>query len=98
MKVQSIEKVLPCVADPWKLRVIAHLDEEPDLEFLSRYIDGRYSEKLGVLMVEMGCKQANIFNTGKVTVKMVDTEEECENFVNSLLAMACHKALLAGEL
>ncbi len=98
MKVRSIEKVLPCIADPWKLRVIAHLDEEPDLEFLSRYIDGRYNENLGVFMVKMGYREANFFKNGKVSVRMVDTEEECIQFIHSILSMAYHKAFISGKL
>ena len=31
MFVERIEAVLPCFADPWKIRMIAHLDSPPNL-------------------------------------------------------------------
>ncbi|VVB53143.1 Uncharacterised protein [uncultured archaeon] len=30
--VERIEQVLPCLIDPWKLRIIAHLNSPPDLK------------------------------------------------------------------
>jgi ArsR family metal-binding transcriptional regulator len=46
MRVKSIEKVLPCIADPWKLRIIAYLDETPDLVLISKYLNGNIRKNL----------------------------------------------------
>ncbi|MBN2487868.1 MAG: hypothetical protein JXA98_02435 [Methanosarcinaceae archaeon] len=94
----SIEKVLPCIADPWKLRIIAHLDETPDLPLLSRHLEGRYSENLGVVIARIGTREINFFQNGNVTIRMVDSEEEATDFVNRVLAMAYHKAMISGDL
>jgi ArsR family metal-binding transcriptional regulator len=98
MHVISIEQVLPCIADPWKLRVIAQLDECPDLPMLAEYLPGRYSEGLGVVMAKSGYREITFYSNGKVAVRMVDTREEAEKFINSMLAMALTKALLMEKL
>ncbi|MDW7731436.1 MAG: hypothetical protein SCH66_03280 [Methanolobus sp.] len=97
MRVTSIEQVLPCIADPWKLRMIAQLDERPDLPLLAKYLDGRYSESLGVVMVKSGYREITFYSNGKVTVRMVDKPEEGERFINSIIAMAYNKLLLEEE-
>ena len=97
MRVISIEQVLPCIADPWKLRVIAQLDECPDLPMLAKYLPGRYSEGLGVVMAKSGYREITFYSDGKVAVRMVDTTEEAEKFINSMLAMAQTKALMMEE-
>lgn len=61
MKVASIEKVLPCIADPWKLRIIAQLDETPDLLLIAKYINGKYSSDLGMTAVRSGIVEMNFF-------------------------------------
>jgi ArsR family metal-binding transcriptional regulator len=97
MRVISIEQVLPCIADPWKLRVIAQLDECPDLPMLAKHLPGRYSEGLGVVMAKSGYREITFYSDGKVAVRMVDTTEEAEKFINSMLAMALTKALMMEE-
>ena len=97
MRVISIEQVLPCIADPWKLRVIAQLDENPDLLLLTRYLGGRYSEGLGVLMAKSGFREITFYKDGKVAVRMVDTKEEAEKFINGMLTMAYNKAFMEEE-
>ena len=98
MRVAHTEKILPCIADPWKLRIIAQLDEEPDLLLIASYLDGKYSEKLGMVVVRNGIIEMNFFQNGQVTIRMVDSEEEAINFVNKILAMAYHKAMISGDL
>lgn len=51
--VDRIEQVLPCLIDPWKLRIIAHLNSPPDLKELAHTLDARYSESLGVVLVRL---------------------------------------------
>ncbi|WP_342304874.1 hypothetical protein [Methanolobus sp. ZRKC5] len=97
MRVEHIEKVLPCIADSWKLRIIAHLDEKPDLPLIAKYLDGKYSENLGLVVVKIGLREMNFFQNGQVTVRMVDSEQEAIDFVNRNLAMAYHKAIISGD-
>lgn len=98
MRVAHTEKILPCIADPWKLRIIAQLDEAPDLALIARYLDGKYSEKLGMAVVRSGIIEMNFFQNGQVTIRMVDSETEAIKFVNRMLATAYHKAMIAGDL
>jgi ArsR family metal-binding transcriptional regulator len=98
MRVKSIEKVLPCIADPWKLRIIAHLDETPDLVLISKYLNGKYSEELGMVALRIGEKELNFFKNSQVTIRMVDSEKEATELVNNMLAVAYHKAMISGDL
>jgi len=94
MYVERIEAVLPCFADPWKIRMIAYLNSPPNLKELAENVDARYSESLGVVMVSLGRREVNFFVSGKVTIKMVNDIEEGKKLVNSILAMAAQKQLL----
>ncbi|SDF92115.1 hypothetical protein SAMN04488589_1678 [Methanolobus vulcani] len=98
MRIQSIEKVLPCIADPWKLRIIAHLDETPDLVLISKYLNGKYSEELGMVALRFEEKELNFFRNAQVTIRMVDSEEEATELVNKILVTAYHKAMISGDL
>ena len=98
MRVVSIEKVLTCISDPWKLRIIAYLDEEPDLDILTKYLEGRYSKGLGVVFAKSGYREIYFYKDGKVTVRLVDSEEDAIKFINSMLSMAYTKALISGEI
>jgi len=97
MRVNRIEKVLPCISDPWKLRIILYLDHQPDISSLHKYLDGRYSERLGVLTVRSGCREVNFFSTGKVTVREVYDVAEAESLVNNILAMVEHRQFILEE-
>ncbi|PWB51296.1 MAG: hypothetical protein C3F06_10810 [Candidatus Methanoperedenaceae archaeon] len=94
MFVERIEAVLPCFADSWKIRMIAHLNSPPNLRELSENVDARYSESLGVVIVRLGRREVNFFASGKVTIRMVNDIEEGKKLVNSILAMAAQKQLL----
>ncbi len=94
MFVERIEAVLPCFADPWKIRMIAHLSSPPNLKELAETLDARYSESLGVVIVRLGRREVNFFASGKVTIRMVNDAEEGKKLVNSILAMAAQKQLL----
>ena len=94
MFVERIEAVLPCFADPWKIRMIAHLNSPPNLKELAETLDARYSESLGVVIVRLGRREVNFFASGKVTIRMVNDIEEGKKLVNSILAMAAQKQLL----
>lgn len=94
MFVERIEAVLPCFADPWKIRMIAHLNSPPNLKELAETVDARYSQSLGVAIVRLGRREVNFFASGKVTIRMVNDVEEGKKLVNSILAMAAQKQLL----
>ncbi len=94
MFVERIEAVLPCFADPWKIRMIAHLNSPPNLKELAETVDARYSESLSVVIVRLGRREVNFFASGKVTIRMVNDIEEGKKLVNSILAMAAQKQLL----
>ncbi len=94
MYIQRIEAVLPCIADKWKIRVIAHLNGPPDLKELALALNARYNESLGVVLVRLGFREVNFFASGKVTIRMVKDIEEGKKLVNSILAMAAQKQLL----
>jgi ArsR family metal-binding transcriptional regulator len=94
MYIERIERVLPCLSDPWKLRIIAHLNSPPDLKELAEALGARYSESLGVVLVRLGKREVNFFASGKVTIREVNDIEEGKRLVNSILAMAAQKQLL----
>lgn len=94
MRVDHVEKVYPCIADPWKLRIIAHLDEEPDILLLAKYLNCKYEENLGMVAYRTGIRELNFFQNGQVTVRMVDTPQEAIDLVNQTLTMAYHKSML----
>ncbi len=94
MFVERIEAVLPCFVDPWKIRMIAHLNSPPNLKELAETLDARYSESLGVVLVRLGRREVNFFASGKVTIRMVNDIEEGKKLVNSILAMVAQKQLL----
>lgn len=97
MWVDRIDRVMPCISDPWKLRVIAYLNEPPDLPLIARYLNGRFSEKLGVVMIRSGHRDLSFFADGKVTVREVDDTDEAKDLVNHMLTMVYHKQLLMEE-
>ncbi len=94
MYIERIERVLPCLSDPWKLRIIAHLNSPPDLKELVEALGARYSESLGVVLVRFGRREVNFFASGKVTIREVNDIEEGKRLVNSILAMAAQKQIL----
>jgi ArsR family metal-binding transcriptional regulator len=67
MRVDRIDTVKPCISDPWKLRVIVYLDEQPNLQILAQYLEGRYSESLGVVIVRSGLRELNFFLNSQMT-------------------------------
>lgn len=98
-KVETIEKVIACISDPWKVRVIAYLNHAPaDLGDMADVLNARYSPNLGVAMLRMGKREINIFSTGKVSVREVDDKAEDIRLVNGLLGLYEHKKMLADEL
>jgi ArsR family metal-binding transcriptional regulator len=97
MFVECIEKVLPCLSNSWKLRIIAHLNSPPNLKELSEALNACYSESLGVVIVRFGSREVNFFASGKVTIREVNDVEEGKKLVNSILALAAQKQILKEQ-
>lgn len=98
MFVERIEQVLPCLSDPWKLRIIAYLNSLSDLKEIAEALNARYSESLGVVMVHLGRREVNFFSSGKVTIREVNDIDVGKKLVNSILAMVAQKQLLKEQL
>lgn len=70
MKINKIEKVLPCPSDPTKFRIVAHLDEKPDFSLLYENLkekDGflcSYSKRLDMLMISHKDVEMKFFSSG----------------------------------
>lgn len=97
MFVIRIEAVLPCFADPLKIRMIAYLNCSPDLKELAEVFDARYSRSLGVVLIRLGGREVNFFASGKVTIRMVNDIEEGKKLVNSILAGVAHRQILKEQ-
>ncbi len=97
MFVERIEAVLPCYADQWKIRMIAHLNSPPNLKELAETLNARYSESLGIVLVRLGRREVNFFASGKVTIRMVNDVEEGKKLVNSILAMSAQRQILKEQ-
>jgi ArsR family metal-binding transcriptional regulator len=50
-----------------------------------------------MVIVRSGIVEMNFFQNGQVTIRMVDSEEEAISFVNKMLTMAYHKAMIADD-
>ncbi len=97
MFVERIEAVLPCFADPRKIRMIAYLNGPPELKELAEALDARSSASLGVVLVRLGSREVNFFASGKVTIRMVNDVEEGKKLVNSILAGVAHRQILKDQ-
>jgi len=69
----------------------------PDLQMFARHLEGRYAERLGVVMVRSGRRELSFFSDGKVTVREVDDVDEAEDLVNHLINMVYHKQFIFEE-
>lgn len=75
----EIRQLLPCIADSSKCRIIARL--EPPLGGVLKLLESlfprsRYSENLGVLIIQNGNKMITVYSTGAVTLTMINNSEE----------------------
>ncbi|MDK2892240.1 hypothetical protein [Methanohalophilus sp.] len=70
MKINRIEKVLPCPSDPNKFRVIAYLDEKPEFALLYEKLKDKdgfvcsYSKKLDMLIISLKNVEMKFFSSG----------------------------------
>ncbi len=83
----EIRQFIPCIADNSKLRIIARM--EPPLEAALRLMEplfprARYSEKLGILMIQKRTTMITVYSTGNVTMTMVSDTDEAKWILDDL--------------
>jgi len=82
-----IERILPCLADETKIRIIARTDRRLDevLPYLYAVIpNSSYSEKGGFITYMKGPRLITIYNTGVITITKVKDEEEAAILLNEI--------------
>jgi ArsR family metal-binding transcriptional regulator len=78
---------LPCIADSSKFRVIANI--APPLGGTLKVLEplfprGKYSGKIGALIIQKGEIITTIYGTGKVTMTMIKNEGEARESLQNL--------------
>ena len=82
-----IERIMECLADPMKIRVIAKADRELKdvLPYLDRVIPASYySEAMHVLTFKRGPSLITIHGDGRVTMTQIKDEEEARAILTML--------------
>ncbi|WP_135389037.1 helix-turn-helix domain-containing protein [Methanolobus halotolerans] len=97
----EIRQLLPCIADKSKYRVIARL--EPPLGGALKLLEplfprARYSEKLGVLIIQKGNIMTTAYSTGNVTMTMISSANEAEQILDDIKKkrrlVSCHISIV----
>jgi len=83
----EVRQFLPCIADKSEYRIIARL--KPPLEGALELLEplfprARYSEKLGVLIIQKKNQMITVYSTGNVTMTMVSSIEEAKKILEDL--------------
>jgi ArsR family metal-binding transcriptional regulator len=87
IEVVEIRQLLPCIADPNKYRVIARMD--PPLEGALKVLEplfprARYSEKLGILIIQRGNILITAYSTGNITMTMITGDDEAGQILEDI--------------
>ncbi len=91
IEITEVKQLLPCIADSSKFRVIANI--APPLGGTLKVLEplfprGKYSDKIGALIIQKGEIITTIYGTGKVTMTMIKSEgeakESLQNFKNTI--------------
>jgi ArsR family metal-binding transcriptional regulator len=87
IEITEVRQLLPCIADSSKFRVIANM--APSLGgtlkvFEPLFPRGRYSDKIGALIIQKGEVITTIYGTGKVTLTMIKSENEAKEALENL--------------
>ncbi len=85
--IAEVRQLLPCIADSSKFRVIANM--APPLGGNLKVLEplfprGRYSDKIGALIIQKGDTITTIYSTGKVTLTMIKNENEAREALENL--------------
>jgi ArsR family metal-binding transcriptional regulator len=83
-KSTEVKQLLPCIADKSKYRVIARL--EPPLGGALKVLEplfprARYSENLGILIIQRGNILITAYSTGNITMTMITGNDEAEQIL-----------------
>ncbi|WP_292386980.1 (Fe-S)-binding protein [Methanosarcina sp. UBA5] len=87
IEITEVRQLLPCIADSSKFRVIANM--APPLVGTLKVLEplfprGRYSDKIGALIIQKGEVITTIYGTGKVTLTMIKSESEAKEALEKL--------------
>ncbi len=98
IEITEVRQLLPCIADASKFRVIANM--APSLGgtlkvFEPLFPRGRYSDKIGALIIQKGEVITTIYGTGKVTLTMIKNESEAKEALDNLRSII-NEAIVKG--
>lgn len=87
VEITEVRQLLPCIADSTKFRIIANM--APPLGGALKVLEplfprGRYSERIGALIIQRGDVLITIYGTGNVTMTMIKDESEARKTLNDL--------------
>jgi ArsR family metal-binding transcriptional regulator len=87
IEITEVRQLLPCIADSSKFRVIANI--APPLGGTLKVLEslfprGKYSDKIGALIIQKGEIITTIYGTGKVTMTMIKNESEARGELENL--------------
>jgi len=87
IEIAEVKQLLPCIADTTKFRIIARVS--PPLGGSLKLLEplfprGRYSEKIGALIIQKGNVLITIYSTGNVTMTMIRSEQDAKDTLEDL--------------
>jgi ArsR family metal-binding transcriptional regulator len=87
IEITEVRQLLPCIADSSKFRVIANI--APPLGGTLKVLEplfsrGKYSDKIGALIIQKGEVITTIYGSGKVTMTMIRSEGEARDSLQNL--------------
>ena len=90
VEITEVRQLLPCIADSTKFRIIANM--APPLGGALKALEplftrGRYSERIGALIIQRGDVLITVYGTGNVTMTMIKDEAEAKKMLNDLKGM-----------
>ncbi|HII07229.1 MAG TPA: ArsR family transcriptional regulator [Methanotrichaceae archaeon] len=87
VEIAEVRQLIPCIADSTKFRTIANM--APPLAGSLKHLEplfprGRYSGKIGALMIQRGEILITVYGSGKVTMTMIKDEDEAKKILDDL--------------
>jgi ArsR family metal-binding transcriptional regulator len=87
VEITEIRQLLPCIADPSKLRVIANMS--PPLGGILKILEplfarGRYLDRTGSLIIQKEEIIITVYSSGKVGMGMIKNENEAREVLDNL--------------
>lgn len=99
IEIASIRQVLPCIADSSKIRVSANMT--PPLGGVLKLLEplfprSNYSDRKDSLIIQKGEIITTIYGSGKVSIRLVENEEEAKEELERLKSII-NEAIAKGE-